>query len=315
MKFGWSEFYQGGPIDGNFPFIAQGGQGHEAWNFLPQNDGWYYCYTPPVGIGGNTPNNPDNSGWTVVCLAKKPRQTGLHIVGWYENAELMGEYKIRPNGFDAGENLPVDEFFYSIRSKEAWFVPPEKRTEPFSHRSIKMGKYSFLDGPDVVATPNKGEVLNIIAPLLEKLRKVSVYNPNPENNPDYDNDKYDPMRGFGSPEHRKAVENAAVKATMQDLEKRGYKCVSREKENVGYDLDAKHDTEETLHVEVKGTSLQQPRFFMTKNENCFMKEPSWRLSMVTNALDSPAVRIMTLAEVDKMFDLQPIVWKGVQKST
>ncbi|WP_152615806.1 hypothetical protein [Leisingera sp. ANG-M1] len=36
VKFGWSDFYRGGPIDGNFPFIKDGEQGHEAWNFLPK---------------------------------------------------------------------------------------------------------------------------------------------------------------------------------------------------------------------------------------------------------------------------------------
>ena len=40
---------------------------------------------------------------------------------------------------------------------------------PFSHPSIKQGKYSFLAGPNVKKTNNKSEVLKILRHRLRKL--------------------------------------------------------------------------------------------------------------------------------------------------
>lgn len=313
VKFGWSDYYRGGPINGNFPFIEDGAQGHEAWNFLPQDNGTYYCYTPPQG-GNGTPWNEDPKGWTVVCLAKEPGRTGVHIVGWYEDAELMGDYEIRPPDFDASGTPPSDEYYYTIRSSSAWFVPPEFRLKPFSHPSVRQGKYSFLDGPGVNITNNKRAVKNILQGQLETLVDVAVHNPNADNSPDKDNDRTDPLSGFGSPEHRKAVELAAVKTTTSDLERRGYHVVSRERDNIGYDLDATHrENGSVLHVEVKGTSGCEPRFFMTMNEYGYRQAPEWRLAVVVDALKDPKLRLLSLREVEGEFELAPMVWKATRK--
>lgn len=316
VKFGWSDFYRGGPVDGNFPFIKGGKQGHEAWNFLPQEDGTYYCYTPPQG-GTGTPWNDDPQGWTVVCLAKKPDVTGVHIVGWYEDAELIGEYAVRPTGFDAGGSAPSDDFYYTIKSRSVWFVPPEFRSRPFSHPSVRQGKYSFLEGPDVKNTSNKTDVTSVLRGLLKHYRSVAIHNPNSTNVPDLDNDEIDPLKGFGGPEHRKAVEKAAVRVTSRMLNRLGYKVVSREKDNIGYDLYASHRQDDSaLHVEVKGTSGSEARFFMTANEYSYREAPEWRLAMVTDALTTtPKVELLTWRQVRGKFDLAPMVWKATRVST
>ena len=177
VKFGWSDYYRGGLIDGNFPFIQDGEQGHEAWNFLRQNDGSYYCYTPPQGRDGSTPSSQEPTGWTVACLAKDPKRKGVHLIGWYEDAVLEGGYLVRPKGFDPGMSRPADEFYYSIRAQKAFLVPPEDRTEPFSHTSIRQGKYSFLAGPGVDVTENKEEVRALIEGRLRRYASVAVRNP------------------------------------------------------------------------------------------------------------------------------------------
>ncbi|HCA9698640.1 hypothetical protein QQX85_15450 [Klebsiella variicola] len=52
VKFGWSAYYQGGDIAGNFAWLNKNrgteneGRGHEAYNFMPDIDGTYYCYVP-----------------------------------------------------------------------------------------------------------------------------------------------------------------------------------------------------------------------------------------------------------------------------
>lgn len=313
VKFGWSDYYRGGPVDGNFPFIKDGEQGHEAWNFLRQDDGQYYCYTPPQGRDGATPWNDDPAGWTVACLAKDPKRKGIHLVGWYENATLEGKYAVRPDGFDPGASSPNDEFYYSIRAPKAFLIPPDERTEPFSHTSIRQGKYSFLAGPGVHVTDNKSEVRAILEDRLRRLADVAIRNPDPASAPDRDNDPIDPLRGFGTPEHRKKVEQESVAAVERHLKKLGYKCTSREKDNVGYDLEAVHRNGDALHVEVKGTSGGEPRFFMTRNEHDYREAPEWRLAIVVDALGSPDVSIYNLREFDRAFDIAPLVWKGVRK--
>tara|TARA_R110002012_G_scaffold287504_1_gene479896 strand:+ start:242 stop:1210 length:969 start_codon:yes stop_codon:yes gene_type:complete len=315
VKFGWSDYYRGGPVDGNFPFIKSGEQGHEAWNFLPQDDGSYYCYTPPQG-GSGTPWNDDPYGWTVVCLAKHPAEKGIHVVGWYENAYLTGKYAIRPPGFNGGGSLPLDEYYYTVRSSSVWFVPPEFRLKPFSHPSIRQGKYSFLEGPSVKSTANKDAVISILRAQLAYFRDLAIHNPNARKTPDRDNDEIDPLGGFGGSKHRKAVEEAAVQAASDELDRLGYDVYSREKQNIGYDLHATHRNDRSaLHVEVKGTSLSRPRFFMTVNEYCYRQAPEWRLAMVVDALTNPDVRFLTLREVEREFELTPMVWKAVQKAS
>ena len=140
VKFGWSNHYRGGPVDGNFSQLARGDVGHEAYNFEPAADGTYYCYVPEQA-GKFAPRNPDPTGWTVVCLAKHPKRKGIHIVGWYEDAKLLGTWDNVP---ETRAHLPVSDsdsdegWLYCITSQTAYFVPPEKRTMPFSHRSVGM---------------------------------------------------------------------------------------------------------------------------------------------------------------------------------
>ena len=48
VKFGWSDYYRGGRVGGNFSWLAgEGNKAHEALNFEPTDDGTYCCYVPP----------------------------------------------------------------------------------------------------------------------------------------------------------------------------------------------------------------------------------------------------------------------------
>lgn len=311
IKFGWSKYYRGGPINGNFPFVKEGAQGHEAWNFLPQ-DGKYYCYTPPQN-GYSTPTNADSDGWTVVCLAKNPKYKGIHVVGWYENATLEGQYRERPSGFDPRAPEPAGGFLYSIHAPTAFLVPPEARTDPFSHPSVGQAKYSFLAGPNVSRTENKEEVYNILKKKLARLINVAIKNPNATSAPDHDNDPVDPLNVFGTPEHRKEVEDRSVAAVERKLISMGYDCTSREKEKIGFDIEATHSNGTSLHVEVKGTSGKDVRFFMTRNEYEYRQASPWRIAIVVDALGRPKIKIYTLSEFERTFDLIPLIWKGLAK--
>ncbi|HTN64020.1 MAG TPA: hypothetical protein VL147_21110 [Devosia sp.] len=177
VKFGWSEYYRGGPVNGNFRWLVEGdGKGHEAFNFLPGPDDDYYVYVPPHGAHSASPSSSDPDGWTVICLAKFPSQKGVHIVGWLENATLIGKLKPRPE-YKAGIGFRRDvqgvKFSYSIKSDRAFFVPPEERKRPFSHGSVKQAKFSYLAGPGIKADPAKAEILATLEAELSRLRSVA----------------------------------------------------------------------------------------------------------------------------------------------
>ena len=316
VKFGWSDYYRGGSVHGNFSHLAgEGNVGHEAYNFQPAADGTYYCYVPPAH--GSAPSNSDPTGWTVVCLAKHHKRKGIHIVGWYENATLHGRFRDVP---DTRAHLPVDagnpdaHWKYCISSKTAYFVPPEERTIPFSHPAVGMGKYSFLRGPGVPTNPNKEAVLKLLKSRMKKLRRVAIKNPTDDTPPDPGADPADPLGGFGSPEHRKKVEKAAEEAVKKRYCAKGFSCTDVTKKNLGFDFIFRKGRTER-HVEVKGTSGKLPRFFLTRNENDYRENPAWRFAIVTNALaQKPTVRVYRNREFKKKFELNPYVYTGMPVS-
>lgn len=316
IKTGWSEFYNGGPVDGNFPWVARGEVGHEAFNFEPASDGQYYCYVPPQG-GGYQPSNSDAAGWTVVSLAKHPKRNGIHIVGWYENATLEGEYHYRPESPVTG-TAPQDgkegDWVYSIKSDTAYLVPPELRTNPFSHVSVRQGKYSLLAGPGVQRDENKIEVLGLIEARLKVLRSGAIRQPSAETLTDPENDPTDPLISFGTPEHRRNVEKEAEKAVVADYAARGYSPDDVTKKNLGYDYVFTKGKKIEL-VEVKGTSGSEERFFLTRREYGFRENHGWRIAIVTEALSSKRqrVEIYDLKKFQRRFGLEPLVYLGKGK--
>ena len=312
VKFGWSDYYRGGPVDGNFDYLAdEGNVGHEAYNFLPARDGTYYCYVPPQK--GSAPGNSDPTGWTVICLARHHSRTGIHIVGWYENATLHGCFRDVP---DTRAHLPAPggkrnaRWRYCISSKAAYFVPPEERTMPFSHPSVGQGKYSFLRGPGVRKTANKEAVLKLLKRRMKRLISVAIENPTDDSAPDPGGDPADPLRGFGTADHRKKVEKAAEKAVKKHYRDKGFCCTDVTRKNLGFDFIFSKGRR-TSHVEVKGTSGDLPRFFLTRNENAYRENREWRFAIVTSALGpQPKVRVYDNRKFEKTFELDPYVYTG-----
>ena len=231
VKFGWSEYYRGGPVDGNFGWLnrhrgkKKEGRGHEAFNFFPSSDGVYYSYVPPQS-SEHAPFNDDSNGWTVICLAKNPKHTGIHIVGWYEDATLIGEWRSPPDALrerHKGTNDAAYDRSCCITAKRAYLVPPELRLNPFSDASVRRGKYSFLTGPNVTSTESKRRVLALLDRRLAALRSVAVRNPDASKLPDPEIDAIDPLTGFGTPEQRKKVEKEAEAAVIAHYNAKGFK--------------------------------------------------------------------------------------------
>lgn len=120
--------------------------------------------------------------------------------------------------------------------------------------------------------------------------------------------------GFGDAETNALVERAAVRKVTKHLKQRGFKITSRERDAIGYDLDAKKGSLE-LHVEVKGVSGEKVQFPITKNEVVRAEtDTSFRLIVVTKAREKRS-RLHTFSgsDIANRFVLQPISYMAAKK--
>ncbi len=115
-------------------------------------------------------------------------------------------------------------------------------------------------------------------------------------------------RSFPDPEKRKKVELAAIEHVVTHYESKGYSVSDRQSDNCGYDLFVKKG-KSVLKVEVKGTSLDEQRFFLSRNERVKSVDPQWRLAIVSNALDNPELSVYNTKEMEKAFDFEPLCWE------
>lgn len=107
----------------------------------------------------------------------------------------------------------------------------------------------------------------------------------------------------------KAVEVAAVNYVRAKLHRRGYRVRNRQHEICGYDLHATRNGKE-LHVEVKGISGEDPRFFISRTElKAAERDPFWKLALVLRARTKPRMaRYISGKRVRLLFDMQPTQW-------
>ncbi|NMP79776.1 DUF3883 domain-containing protein [Pseudoalteromonas arctica] len=113
---------------------------------------------------------------------------------------------------------------------------------------------------------------------------------------------------FPDSKKRKKVELAAIGYVITHYEHQGYSISDRQSDNCGYDLFAEKD-KTVLKIEVKGTLLDEQRFFLSKNERAKSADPQWRLAIVANAIDNPKLSIYNTSEMEKAFDFEPLCWE------
>lgn len=93
---------------------------------------------------------------------------------------------------------------------------------------------------------------------------------------------------------KQQVEISAIETTIKYFEGLDYIVVSKEKDNVGWDLEATN-INETLLLEVKGLSGNISSIELTPNEykNSKEKKTHYKLCIVTNALTKPKLEIFS----------------------
>ncbi|MGX9418164.1 protein NO VEIN domain-containing protein [Vibrio sp. WJH972] len=109
-------------------------------------------------------------------------------------------------------------------------------------------------------------------------------------------------------ETKKKVELSAINTVISHFESKGYQVFDRQKDNCGYDLLAEKGNN-VLKLEVKGTSSEKQRFFLSRNEQAKSVDPLWRLAIVTSALFSPHLEVLNTEEMESRFNFSAMCWE------
>jgi hypothetical protein len=116
--------------------------------------------------------------------------------------------------------------------------------------------------------------------------------------------------GFGTAEHNREVEEAALRFVTQRYQAQGWEVFDVSGQHLGYDLRCTRGAEEA-HIEVKGVAGTVPTFLLTENERqSAATDPLWGVAVVTGALEpSPELLEVGGAELLASWRLDPVTWR------
>ena len=288
FHIGWMKHYQGpkddDPTIGPHRHLQNNKFGHECLNFLPR-DGNCYGHVPS-GVDISNLGARRNAEYVddVVCvwIAKDPERRTRVVVGWYTAARIFGSsnHRVPPSG----NRLDHQDIGYRAVAPEA-----ECSLIPVSRRTFEIPTRYELEGGLGQSTVWYGgndsfraQVWQYIKDWEErktgkKRRSKSSGSPGGGRNAD--------------PEQRKKIETIAVDIATEFFRSRdggAYRVDSKEKDNLGWDLEASRPGRATLLIEVKGLSGEKVSVELTPNEYKQMtskrNRDNYVLFVVTNCL-------------------------------
>lgn len=280
-NIGWMEHYKG---NCDADMIVGGGSydnkdKHEAFNFQDLK-GICYGYVQTVRNSKINITRIDNTiaktatkidNVLVVWVASRPDSGGTYIVGWYNNATVYTDYH-------SSNNSSRNNYPYNVKAKkeDCVLLPVDSRTMNVPRASttekgfLGQSNVWYADYESSAVKEFRDAAIDFIKKYKTKLNTI---------------DKYQIKVDV---EARKKIEEAAIKYVTKEYQSRGYHITSREKENVGWDLDA---TSGNIHLklEVKGLASNTISVHVTSNEYEKMcaDRKNYRLCLVINAVISP----------------------------
>ncbi|WP_427339599.1 DUF3883 domain-containing protein [Caloranaerobacter sp. DY30410] len=286
LNIGWMKNYKGifqDEIKGGGAFVEKHGYGHEIFNFLPFK-GYVYGYVQAkdsININrlGALDNDECIEDVLVIWVSKHP-SGGTYIVGWYNNATVYRWWQSPPKNSNRVYN--DEEFGYFVKAKEEDAV-----LLSIDERVFKIPRGKGGMGQSNVWYADKDEHQHLRKEVLNYISNRQIY----KRNEDMHQNKeltYQP-----DPYKRQKVEKIAVEHTVSYYKRLGYTVDSVERDNVGWDLEARMDNR-FLRIEVKGLSGSAISFELTPNEYANMNKykESYRIAVVTNCLtEKPELRI------------------------
>lgn len=275
FNIGWMQRYRGLTDDDRIlnggKYVEENETGAEVENFLPKG-GFCYGYVGVsidhrinlhrLGAGGDEKHV---DGITVIFTATRP-EGGRVVVGWYKHARVWRNMQ---------ENERSPYFFTRAKAENCTLLEIDERV--FSIPKARQGVFGM--GQSTVRYTDKVEAQEFVIELQKYISSPAKYR-----FPKVDEDS--PRQT--DPHRRSAVERAAVGCVIAHYEGNGFKCNSVEKDNKGWDLEARRGIVELL-IEVKGCSGTVGQVELTPNEYSAMTDrkyrEKYRLAIVTQTLD------------------------------
>lgn len=292
LRITWMTRYRG-IGDGDIPsgggaYVDEHGFGHEIFNFKPVN-GTMYGYGQPSGRKGKWAEAKINltrlggsdadrsvSGVLAVWVSTAPTG-GAFIVGWYRNATVYRDWQPPPADSSRRHSDTDCGYFVSANEADAMLLQPDERVFPVP----QQGKGEFGQSNIWYADDHEqhGQFRQAVLQYIETRQK-----------PDLTSTSSPPRRT--DPLLRLKVEQVAVETTVKHFVELGYSVDSVERDNIGWDLNARSG-KRGLRLEVKGLSGSQAIVELTPNEYKALKthRDSYRICVVTDALSAPQLRI------------------------
>lgn len=286
MNIAWMRAYRGlgdDQAEGKFRYMREGGVPHEIFNFLPTR-GRCYGYAPIPGRGvnlrklGASPGDTKVDDILVVWTATHP-DGGRYIIGWYDGARVYAKPQERPK---ARETREFGDFYYSVTAakENCRLLSLDERVFPVPTMQKGYPGISASFYPDNAASPEW------TAKVRRYIETGVVDTPPPLPDPEGGRQV--------DPEHRQRVEKSAIERVTAYYEDLDYDVISREADNLGWDLEARRGGS-VLRLEVKGLSGAAAVAEVTPNEYKAMTSrryrSSYRLCIVTNALANGSAKL------------------------
>lgn len=139
IKTGWCDAYDGQDVEGNFGHLKNGGSGAERFNMVAA-DGGYQVYTMPKSHNAPMPMPSDD--WLIYHIARDPAELKMKLVGWYEGASFLGEYKHRGAVASDVAATGYDGSVYCIVAETARVLLPVDR--PIIEHGSRFGSSSIF---------------------------------------------------------------------------------------------------------------------------------------------------------------------------
>jgi len=282
-NIGWMERYQGllagDQIIGGGSYVREKGRGHEVCNFSRVGNVLYGYVQPPgthinierIGAG---PKDDSISGVTVIWTATRPTG-GTAVVGWYKNATVYQNYQKFSNPPAAHRRNGVDGYWIKARADQSKLLSVDERTCEIP-RQVEGGM-----GQANVWYADGARSSSIVEGVLSLVRRGVSKRPEKKG-----------KKRKQDQERKAQIERVAIRTCCDHFEGIGYTVRSVEKDNVGWDLEARSGRT-ILRIEVKGLSGNAFSVELSPNEYRAFSEHSdgYRLGVVTEALENPQLFI------------------------
>lgn len=294
---GWMTAYEGqigqpDKIVGGGAYVRKHKDGGETCNFVRCQDGYVYGHVEtlkkkidrPILIEqlGAKPGADYVDHVDVVWTATHPQEKGRRVVGWYRDARVYRERVEFDEWPSPQHKIEPHKDTYRVRAKtaDAFMIPPKQR-----HLRLQRGKGWI--GQANWWFPEQSTAAGV-KPFVRKVRALIDAGPLTIAANRVGSGGSGRWGGKSDPLRNAEVERAAILAVSEHFS--GYTITSVEKENLGWDLEARRKGEKTLRLEVKGlfgNALKvglTPREYRALNAHMSGGMPNYRLCMVAAAL-------------------------------